>query len=170
MDEFISAGEAKWGQRSGLVLLLPHGYEGGGPDHSTGRIERFLQLCAEDNMTVANCSTPANYFHLLRRQALGHTHRPLIVFTPKSLLRAKAATSAVDDFTSGSFAPVLADPGARDRAVDPAGVRRVLLCSGKVSYELLAARDAAGAADTAILRMEQLYPIPGDAPPQALAP
>ncbi|HVX45193.1 MAG TPA: multifunctional oxoglutarate decarboxylase/oxoglutarate dehydrogenase thiamine pyrophosphate-binding subunit/dihydrolipoyllysine-residue succinyltransferase subunit, partial [Mycobacteriales bacterium] len=165
VDEFVSAGEAKWGQRSRLVLLLPHGYEGGGPDHSTGRIERFLSLCAEDNMTVANCTTPANYFHLLRRQALGHTHRPLIVFTPKSLLRAKAATSAVEDFTSGSFAPVIGDS-----TVDPAGVRRVLFCSGKIYYELAAARDAAGATDTAILRLEQLYPIPGDALTQALAP
>ena len=99
IDEFISSGEAKWGQRSGVVMLLPHGLEGQGPDHSSGRIERFLQLSAENNMTVANCSTPANYFHLLRRQALSDVHRPLVVFTPKSLLRAKAAVSAVEDFT-----------------------------------------------------------------------
>jgi 2-oxoglutarate dehydrogenase complex dehydrogenase (E1) component-like enzyme len=157
VDEFISSGEAKWGQRSRVVCLLPHGYEGGGPDHSTGRIERVLQMCAEDNMTVANCTTPANYFHLLRRQALGHTHRPLIVFTPKSLLRAKAATSAVEDFTSGRFAPVLDDP-----TVDPASVRRVLFCSGKVYYDLVAARAEHGDTGTAIIRLEQLYPLPGD--------
>jgi 2-oxoglutarate dehydrogenase complex dehydrogenase (E1) component-like enzyme len=165
MDEFISSGEAKWGQRSRVVILLPHGYEGGGPDHSTGRIERVLQMCAEDNMTVANCTTPANYFHLLRRQALGHTHRPLIVFTPKSLLRTKAATSAVEDFTSGRFAPVLDASG-----VDPAGVRRVLFCSGKVYYDLVAARAEHGDTRTAIIRFEQLYPLPGDSLRAALAP
>jgi 2-oxoglutarate dehydrogenase complex dehydrogenase (E1) component-like enzyme len=162
IDEFISSGEAKWGQRSGVVLLLPHGLEGQGPDHSSGRIERFLQLSAENNMTVANCSTPANYFHLLRRQALSDVHRPLVVFTPKSLLRAKAAVSDVADFTEDEFHPVLADPGVGGKPLDGSAVRKVLLCSGKVSYELFAQREAEGRTDTAVLRVEQLYPLPVD--------
>jgi 2-oxoglutarate decarboxylase len=162
IDEFISSGEAKWGQRSGVVLLLPHGLEGQGPDHSSGRIERFLQLSAENNMTVANCSTPANYFHLLRRQALSDVHRPLVVFTPKSLLRAKAAVSPVADFTEERFRPVLPDPGVGGEPLDASAVRRVLLCSGKVSYELFAQREASGTADTAVLRVEQLYPLPDE--------
>jgi 2-oxoglutarate dehydrogenase E1 component/2-oxoglutarate decarboxylase len=160
IDEFISSGEAKWGQRSGVVLLLPHGLEGQGPDHSSGRIERFLQLCAENNMTVANCTTPGNYFHLLRRQALSDVHRPLIVFTPKSLLRAKAAVSPVSDFTDEGFRQVLPDPGLGGRPLDGGAVRRVLLCSGKVAYDLMAQRETAGRADTAIVRVEQLYPLP----------
>jgi 2-oxoglutarate dehydrogenase complex dehydrogenase (E1) component-like enzyme len=160
IDEFISSGEAKWGQRSGVVLLLPHGLEGQGPDHSSGRIERFLQLCAENNMTVANCSTPANYFHLLRRQALSDVHRPLVVFTPKSLLRAKAAVSAADDFTENGFSPVLGDPGVGGEPLDDGAVRRVLLCSGKVFYDLAAHRESEGIASTAIVRVEQLYPLP----------
>jgi 2-oxoglutarate dehydrogenase E1 component/2-oxoglutarate decarboxylase len=161
IDEFISSGEAKWGQRSGVVLLLPHGLEGQGPDHSSGRIERFLQLSAENNMTVANCSTPANYFHLLRRQALSDVHRPLVVFTPKSLLRAKAAVSAVADFTDEGFQPVLGDPGVGGEPLDDAAVRRVLLCSGKIAYDLGAHREAEGTADVALVRVEQLYPLPG---------
>ncbi|MCZ2816550.1 multifunctional oxoglutarate decarboxylase/oxoglutarate dehydrogenase thiamine pyrophosphate-binding subunit/dihydrolipoyllysine-residue succinyltransferase subunit [Modestobacter sp. VKM Ac-2984] len=169
IDEFISSGEAKWGQRSGVVLLLPHGLEGQGPDHSSGRIERFLQLSAENNMTVANCSTPANYFHLLRRQALSEVHRPLVVFTPKSLLRAKAAVSPVGDFTEQRFRPVLPDPGVGGEALDASAVRRVLLCSGKISYELLAQREKDGTADTAILRVEQLYPLPAEEIAEALA-
>jgi 2-oxoglutarate dehydrogenase E1 component/2-oxoglutarate decarboxylase len=160
IDEFISSGEAKWGQRSGVVMLLPHGLEGQGPDHSSGRIERFLQLAAENNMTVANCSTPGNYFHLLRRQALSDVHRPLVVFTPKSLLRAKAAVSPVSDFTDESFRPVLPDPGVGGEPLDEGAVRRVLLCSGKVVYDLLAQREASGTADTAVVRVEQLYPLP----------
>jgi 2-oxoglutarate decarboxylase len=160
IDEFISSGEAKWGQRSGVVMLLPHGLEGQGPDHSSGRIERFLQLSAENNMTVANCTTPANYFHLLRRQGLSDVHRPLVVFTPKSLLRAKAAVSSVEDFTDQGFRPVLPDPGSGGKALDEGAVRRVLLCSGKVAYDLLAHRESAGATDTAIVRVEQLYPLP----------
>ncbi|MGY1829968.1 multifunctional oxoglutarate decarboxylase/oxoglutarate dehydrogenase thiamine pyrophosphate-binding subunit/dihydrolipoyllysine-residue succinyltransferase subunit [Geodermatophilus sp. SYSU D01180] len=162
IDEFISSGEAKWGQRSGVTMLLPHGLEGQGPDHSSGRIERFLQLCAENNMTVANCSTPGNYFHLLRRQALSDVHRPLVVFTPKSLLRAKAAVSPVADFTDEGFRPVLGDPGVGGEPLDDAAVRRVLLCSGKVAYDLLAQRETEGRADTAILRVEQLYPLPAE--------
>jgi 2-oxoglutarate dehydrogenase E1 component len=160
VDEFISSGEAKWGQKSGVVLLLPHGHEGQGPDHSSARIERFLQMCAEDNMTVANCTTPANHFHLLRRQTLTNQHRPLVAFTPKSLLRHRAAVSPLEDFTSGTFQPVLADPGLDGTPLNPAEVRRVLLCSGKVFYDLLAARAQRKLADTAILRLEQLYPLP----------
>ncbi|WP_233492412.1 multifunctional oxoglutarate decarboxylase/oxoglutarate dehydrogenase thiamine pyrophosphate-binding subunit/dihydrolipoyllysine-residue succinyltransferase subunit [Blastococcus sp. TF02A-30] len=162
IDEFISSGEAKWGQRSGVVLLLPHGLEGQGPDHSSGRIERFLQLCAENNMTVANCTTPANHFHLLRRQALSDVHRPLVVFTPKSLLRAKVAVSQLEDFTEQGFRPVLPDPGVGGEPLDAAAVRRVLLCSGKVAYDLMAQRENEGTADTAIVRVEQLYPLPAE--------
>ncbi|MDQ1684737.1 MAG: multifunctional 2-oxoglutarate metabolism enzyme, partial [Frankiaceae bacterium] len=157
VDEFISAGEAKWGQRSSLVLLLPHGYEGQGPDHSSARIERYLALSAEDNWTVAVPSTPASYFHLLRQQALSGRRKPLIVFTPKSMLRLRAATSDPAEFTAGTFRPVLTDP----REPDPASVRRVLLCAGKVYYELDKKREATGASDTAILRLEQVYPLAG---------
>jgi multifunctional 2-oxoglutarate metabolism enzyme len=158
IDEFISSGEQKWGQRSGVVLLLPHGYEGQGPDHSSARIERFLALCAQDNMTVAVPSTPANYFHLLRWQALSTRIKPLIVATPKSMLRLKAATSAVADFTSGSFRPVL---GEREQ-LDDAAVRRVLLCTGKVYYDLAERRAAESRGDIAIIRVERLYPLPAD--------
>ncbi|MDT7538258.1 MAG: multifunctional 2-oxoglutarate metabolism enzyme, partial [Actinomycetota bacterium] len=157
VDEFIASGEAKWGQRSGVVLLLPHGYEGQGPDHSSARLERYLQLCGEDNMTVAAPTTPANYFHLLRRQALTSHKRPLIVMSPKSMLRLRAAASSVDDFTSGDFSPVLADPDQ----LDPAGVTRVVLSAGKVFYDLLAARRKSGDTGTALVRVEQLYPVPG---------
>jgi 2-oxoglutarate dehydrogenase E1 component len=155
IDEFIASGEQKWGQRSSVVLLLPHGYEGQGPDHSSARPERFLQLCAQDNMTVAMPSTPASYFHLLRRQALSTDHRPLIVMTPKSMLRLKAATSATEDFTHGSFAAVLTDGG-----IDPRGVRRIVMCSGKVAYDILAARAASQRQDVAVVRLEQWYPLP----------
>jgi 2-oxoglutarate dehydrogenase E1 component len=160
MDEFISSSEQKWGQRSSVVLLLPHGYEGQGPDHSSGRIERFLQMCAEDNMTVAVPSNPASYFHLLRWHAYHEPRRPLIVFTPKSMLRLKAAASAVEDFTSGDFRPVIPDG---ESGVRPEGVRRVLLCSGKVYWDLLAERAkraASGGAEVAIVRVEQLAPLP----------
>ncbi|CAN5291581.1 multifunctional oxoglutarate decarboxylase/oxoglutarate dehydrogenase thiamine pyrophosphate-binding subunit/dihydrolipoyllysine-residue succinyltransferase subunit [soil metagenome] len=169
IDEFISSGEAKWGQRSGVVLLLPHGNEGQGPDHSSGRPERFLQMCAEDNMTIANCSTPANYFHLLRRQALQERHRPLVVFTPKSLLRLRAATSTVTELTSGTFAPVRPDPGIGRDDLDPAGVNRVLLCSGKVAYDLLAYRAEQQRTDTGIVRIEQLYPFDDESLAAALS-
>ncbi len=158
VDEFISSGEQKWGQRSGVVLLLPHGYEGQGPDHSSARIERFLSQCAQDNMTVAVPSTPANYFHLLRWQALSARIKPMIVATPKSMLRLKAATSAVADFTSGSFRPVIGEPAD----FDTAAVRQVLLCSGKVYYDLAERRRAEGRADVAIARVERLYPLPAD--------
>ncbi|MCG5214298.1 multifunctional oxoglutarate decarboxylase/oxoglutarate dehydrogenase thiamine pyrophosphate-binding subunit/dihydrolipoyllysine-residue succinyltransferase subunit [Streptosporangium sp. KLBMP 9127] len=155
IDEFISAGEQKWSQRSSVVLLLPHGYEGQGPDHSSARIERFLQLCAQDNMTVAQPTTPANYFHLLRWQALSDRHRPLVVFTPKWLLRLKAAASSVDEFTSGAFQPVIGDS-----TVDPSRVRRVVLCSGKVYYDLASARTKRERDDVALVRLERLYPFP----------
>jgi 2-oxoglutarate dehydrogenase complex dehydrogenase (E1) component-like enzyme len=155
IDEYISSGEAKWGQRSAVTLLLPHGYEGQGPDHSSARPERFLQLAAENNMTVAMCSSPANQFHLLRRQGLSPVRRPLISMTPKSLLRLKAAVSQLDEFTTGTFQPVLPDT-----TVDPAQVTRVLMCSGKVYYDLAAAREKQGRTDIAILRVEQLYPLP----------
>ena len=159
IDEYISAGEAKWGQRSSVALLLPHGYEGQGPDHSSARVERFLQLCAEKNMTVAQCTTPANWFHLLRRQGLTSVRRPLIAFTPKSLLRLKAATSPVEAFTSGTFAPVVVDGPSGDDAT----VTRVVLCSGKIAYDLLAQRASQSVGDrTAVVRLEQLYPMPVD--------
>jgi 2-oxoglutarate decarboxylase len=158
VDGFISSGEAKWGQRSAVTLLLPHGQEGQGPDHSSGRPERYLALCAEDNMRVAVPSTPANYFHLLRRQALSPKKKPLVVFTPKSLLRHRMVISAVSDFTSGTFQPVLGDP----EALDATAVRRVLLCSGKIYYDLVTARAERGIKDIAIVRVEQLYPLPAD--------
>jgi multifunctional 2-oxoglutarate metabolism enzyme len=160
VDEFISSGEVKWGQQSSLVLLLPHGQEGQGPDHSSGRPERFLQLCAQDNMRVANPTTPANYFHLLRRQALSPKRKPLIVFSPKSLLRHKLAVSSVADFTTGRFQPVIGDAGVNGTPLDAGAVKRVLLCSGKVYYDLFQARAERGLTDTAIIRMEQIYPLP----------
>lgn len=166
IDEFISSSEQKWGQRSSVVLLLPHGYEGQGPDHSSGRIERFLQLCAEGNMTVAMPSTPASYFHLLRRQAYARPRRPLVVFTPKSMLRLKAAASAVEDFTTGSFRPVIGDTGD----LDPGAVDRVLMCTGKVYWDLAAHRERVGDRRTAIVRVEQLYPLDGEALSEALSP
>ncbi|HST35764.1 MAG TPA: 2-oxoglutarate dehydrogenase E1 component, partial [Allosphingosinicella sp.] len=160
IDQFIAAGEAKWLRASGLVLLLPHGYEGQGPEHSSARPERFLQLCAEDNMQVANCTTPANYFHILRRQMNRDFRKPLIIMTPKSLLRHKSAVSSLADFTGEShFQRILSDPSAPK---DP-DVRRLVLCTGKLAYELFEARDAAGDGHTSIVRIEQLYPFPGEA-------
>ena len=161
IDQFIAPAESKWGQPSGLVLLLPHGYEGQGPEHSSARIERFLQLCAENNMQVANCSTPAQYFHILRRQMYGGADRrgvrkPLIIFTPKSILRNAAAVSPLSEFMRGSFREVLSDPAN----LDTGRVKRVLLCSGKVYYDLAAERAKRGVQDVAIVRMEQLYPFP----------
>ncbi|WP_460447119.1 multifunctional oxoglutarate decarboxylase/oxoglutarate dehydrogenase thiamine pyrophosphate-binding subunit/dihydrolipoyllysine-residue succinyltransferase subunit, partial [Angustibacter aerolatus] len=158
IDEFISASEQKWGQHSSVVLLLPHGYEGQGPDHSSARIERFLQMCAEDNMTVAMPSSPASYFHLLRRQAYARPRRPLVVCTPKSMLRLKAAVSAPEDFTTGEFRTVIPD-----ESVDAAQVDRVVMCSGKITWDLLAERERRGDTRTAIVRVEQLAPLPVDA-------
>jgi 2-oxoglutarate dehydrogenase E1 component len=154
IDEFISSGEQKWGQRSSVVLLLPHGYEGQGPDHSSARIERFLQLSAQDNMTVARLTTPANYFHLLRWQALSPVRRPMVLFTPKSMLRHKAAVSPAEAFTSGHFRPVIPDD-----TVLPDEVTKVILCSGKVYYDLAAYRAEHEITDTAIVRVERLYPL-----------
>ncbi|CAN5139493.1 multifunctional oxoglutarate decarboxylase/oxoglutarate dehydrogenase thiamine pyrophosphate-binding subunit/dihydrolipoyllysine-residue succinyltransferase subunit [soil metagenome] len=160
IDEFISSGEAKWGQLSDVVLLLPHGHEGQGPDHTSGRIERFLQLCAEGSMTVAQPSTPANYFHLLRRHALDGIHRPLIVFTPKSMLRNKAAVSDIKEFTEAKFKSVIEEPAYTEGDGDRSKVERILLCSGKLYYDI-AARKAKDKTDkVAIVRIEQLYPLP----------
>ncbi|GAB3809660.1 multifunctional oxoglutarate decarboxylase/oxoglutarate dehydrogenase thiamine pyrophosphate-binding subunit/dihydrolipoyllysine-residue succinyltransferase subunit [Kribbella italica] len=161
IDEYISAGEAKWGQKSGVVLLLPHGYEGQGPDHSSARIERFMALCAENAMTVAQPSTPASYFHLLRRHTLGEEHNPLIVFTPKQLLRRKEAVSQPDELTSGTFRPILGDAEAEATA---ATVERVILSSGRIAYDLFAERKKTETdkISTAVIRVEQLYPLPAE--------
>jgi 2-oxoglutarate decarboxylase len=156
IDQFLSAAEDKWGQTSGLTLLLPHGYDGQGPEHSSGRIERFLSLCAENNMQVCNATTAAQFFHLLRRQVRRPVRKPLVVFSPKYLLRAKESRSPITDFTSGGFREVLDDTVA-----DPSTIRRVLLCSGKVAYDLIKRRDETGA-PVAVVRLEQLYPWPQD--------
>ena len=155
VDEFISSALQKWGERSSLVLLLPHGYEGQGPDHSSARIERYLQLCAEQNMTVAQPASPANYFHLLRWHAKNPARRPLIVFTPKSMLRLKAAASALSDFTSGHFRPVIGDDSVQNAS-------RMIFCSGKIYHDLVAERAKLGETGTAIVRVELLYPLPID--------
>ncbi|WP_327185054.1 multifunctional oxoglutarate decarboxylase/oxoglutarate dehydrogenase thiamine pyrophosphate-binding subunit/dihydrolipoyllysine-residue succinyltransferase subunit [Streptomyces sp. NBC_01334] len=157
VDEYISAAEQKWGQTSGVTLLLPHGYEGQGPDHSSARVERFLQLCAQNNMTVAMPTLPSNYFHLLRWQVHNPHHKPLVVFTPKSMLRLKAAASKAEEFTSGQFRPVIGDT----TITDPAAVKKVVFCAGKVYYDLEAERQKRGVTDTAIIRLERLYPLPG---------
>lgn len=153
IDEFISSSLQKWGERSGVVLLLPHGYEGQGPDHSSARIERFLSLCAETNMTVAQPSTPASYFHLLRWHAKNPTPRPLIVFTPKSMLRLRAAASTLAEFTQGHFKPVITDPSVTNAT-------RLIFCSGRIYYDLIAERAKLGEESTAIVRVEQFYPLP----------
>ncbi len=160
IDQFITSGESKWLRANGLVMLLPHGYEGQGPEHSSARPERFLQSCADDNIQVANCTSPANYFHLLRRQMHRNFRKPLIVMTPKSLLRHKLAVSNAEDFQGDShFRRLLSDTnGAAD--VD---TKRLVLCTGKVAYDLIEARDAHGDTDTQIVRVEQLYPFPGNA-------
>ena len=163
IDEFVAGGEQKWGQRSSLTLLLPHGYEGQGPDHSSARPERFLQLCAQDNMIVTMPSTPASYFHILRLQANATIVRPLVIFTPKSLLRSKKAVSHTADFMSGHFHPLITDP----EHTGP-GIRKVLMCSGKVFYDLDAYREEHGITDVAILRFERLYPLPFRTLPPAL--
>jgi 2-oxoglutarate dehydrogenase E1 component len=159
IDQFIASGESKWLRANGLVLLLPHGYEGQGPEHSSARLERYLQLCAEDNIQVANCTTPANYYHLLRRQMHRSFRKPLIIMTPKSLLRHKLAVSKAEDFQGAShFMRILSDtnpPADKD-------VKRLVLCSGKVAYDLIEARNAAEDMNTAIVRLEQIYPFPGE--------
>jgi len=153
IDEFISSALQKWGERSSVVLLLPHGYEGQGPDHSSARIERFLALCAEKNMTVAQPSTPASYFHLLRFHAANPKRRPMIVFTPKSMLRLKAAASSINDFTSGTFLPVIGDHEVQNAT-------RLIYCSGKIYHDLVAERTRLNDSSTAIVRVERLYPLP----------
>jgi 2-oxoglutarate dehydrogenase E1 component len=155
VDQFIVSGRSKWGQTSRLVLLLPHGYEGNGPEHSSARLERFLQLAAQDNIRVVNCTTAAQFFHLLRRQALDATARPLVVMTPKGLLRLREATSTLEELAERSFQPVLDDPAA-----DHAGVRRLVLCSGKIYYDIAAHELRESATTVAVARIEQLYPFP----------
>ncbi len=155
IDQFISSAEAKWGRLSGLVMLLPHGFEGQGPEHSSARLERYLQLCAQENIQVCVPSTPAQMYHLLRRQMLRQYRKPLIVLTPKSLLRHKAAVSSLDELASGCFQPVIGD-----NAVYPEKVTRVVITSGKVYYELEQARREGNMNHIAIIRLEQLYPFP----------
>ena len=155
IDQFIVSGLSKWGQTSRLTLLLPHGYEGNGPEHSSARLERFLQLAAQENIRIANCTTAAQYFHLMRRQALDPSARPLIVMTPKGLLRLKQAASELRELAEGSFRPVIDDPAA-----DPALVRRLVLCSGKVYYDLVGHELRRDADWIAVARLEQLYPFP----------
>jgi len=158
IDQFIASGEVKWGRLCGLVMLLPHGYEGQGAEHSSGRIERYLQLCADYNIQVCIPSTPAQMFHLLRRQMLRPYRKPLIVFTPKSLLRSKDAASPLAELTDGHFQPIIAEA----EQLDNKKVRRIIACSGKVYYDLLAARRSKEKMDMAIIRIEQLYPFPHD--------
>jgi 2-oxoglutarate dehydrogenase E1 component len=166
IDQFISAGERKWLRLSGLVCLLPHGYEGQGPEHSSARLERFLQMCAEDNMQVANCTTPANYFHVLRRQLRRDIRKPLILMTPKSLLRHKRAVSRLDEMASNTtFHRLLWDDaqmhsGEKIKLAADDKIRRVVLCSGKVYYDLYEEREKRGIDDIYFLRIEQLYPVP----------
>ncbi len=156
IDQFMSSGEAKWGRLCGLTLLLPHGYEGQGPEHSSARLERFLQLCAEHNMQVCVPTTPAQIFHLLRRQAVRPLRKPLVVMTPKSLLRHKRAKSSLEDLSEGRFQTVLDDRADMDHK----DIKRVVMCSGKVFYDLLEKRESDDLNDTALVRIEQLYPFP----------
>jgi len=156
IDQFLVSGNAKWGQSSRLTLLLPHGYEGNGPEHSSARIERFIQLAAEDNVRIAVPSTAAQYFHLLRKQALTPALRPLIVFTPKSLLRHKGANATLQQLTDGRFEPVLVDP----RVDDPNTVRHLVICSGKVFHDIEAREERAAITDVAVARLEMIYPFP----------
>jgi 2-oxoglutarate dehydrogenase E1 component len=165
VDQFITSAEEKWRRLSGLVLLLPHAFEGQGPEHSSARLERFLELAVNDNIQVVNPTTPAQYFHLLRRQVLRRWRKPLIVMTPKSLLRHPKVVSALNDLDHGGFQRILGDP-----TVSPEGVAGILLCSGKVYYDLLAKRDEIARGDVAILRLEQLYPLRDEQLTEALAP
>ncbi|MEE2828420.1 MAG: hypothetical protein VX498_04460 [Myxococcota bacterium] len=163
IDQFLCSSEAKWNRSSGLVLLLPHGYEGQGPEHSSARLERFLQLSGDDNWRVMNLTEPAQLFHALRGQLHRNYRKPLIVMTPKSLLRHPRCVSALEDFTDRGFRAVIPDP------IDPAGITRVVLCSGKVYFDLLAAREAAGEWRVALVRLEQLFPLDRSAVLEALA-
>ena len=159
IDQFISSGEAKWGRACGLVMLLPHGFEGQGPEHSSARLERYLHLCADNNMEVVQPTTAAQIFHVLRRQMLRMQRKPLIVMTPKSLLRHKDAASPLDGLANGSFLPVL---GEVDKTLDMEKVKRVLVCTGRVYYDLAHRRAELGRQDVAIVRLEQMYPFPHD--------
>ncbi len=156
IDQYIAASEDKWKQTSRLVMLLPHGYEGQGPEHSSARLERYLQLCAENNLQVCYPTTPAQYFHLLRRQVRPGMERPLVVMTPKSLLRLPAASSSIDDLATGGFRPVIDDAEIKDAGA----VRRVVLCSGKLYYDLMDARKKTEDRSVAVVRLEQFYPFP----------
>ena len=156
IDQYIAASEDKWKQKSRVVMLLPHGYEGQGPEHSSARLERYLQLCAENNLAVCYPTTPAQYFHLLRRQVRPGMERPLIVMTPKSLLRLPAASSTIEDLENGGFKPVIDDA----EIAEPAAVEKVVLCSGKLYYDLIDARKKAQELRVAIVRLEQFYPFP----------
>jgi multifunctional 2-oxoglutarate metabolism enzyme len=169
LDQFVSAGRAKWGETSRLTLLLPHGFEGQGPEHSSARLERFLQLAAEENFRVAYCTTPAQYFHLLRRQAMDRRVRPLVVMTPKSLLRLPQAASRLEELAHGGFRPVLEDPAIAERAERAGNVQRVVLCSGKLYYDLVAEAEKLGDERPAIVRVEQLYPFPAEELRETLA-
>ena len=155
IDQFIGSAESKWQRPSGIVLLLPHGYEGQGPEHSSARLERFLQACAEDNIQVCNLTTAAQYFHVLRRQMKRDFIKPLIIMTPKSLLRSEAAASRTEDFTEGGFVEILADAGV----TDPATIERVVFCSGKIYYDLVNHRAEQKITNTAIVRLEQPHPL-----------
>ena len=155
IDQFVVAGRSKWGQTSRLTLLLPHGYEGNGPEHSSARLERFLQQGAQENIRIANCSTSAQIFHLLRRQALDATARPLVVMTPKGLLRLRQASSTLDELAAGAFLEVI-----DDTTVDRGGIRRLVLCSGKIYYDVTGHETRASAGSVAVARLEQLYPFP----------
>ncbi|MBT8116266.1 MAG: 2-oxoglutarate dehydrogenase E1 component, partial [Gammaproteobacteria bacterium] len=156
IDQFITSGEGKWGRLCGLTLLLPHGYEGQGPEHSSARLERFLQLCNDHNIQVCNPTTPAQMFHMLRRQMIRPVRRPLVVMSPKSLLRHKLATSTLEELSQGRFNPVLGDTVIED----PLAVTRLVMCSGRVYYDLLERRAEAGLDTVGLIRMEQLYPFP----------
>jgi len=167
IDQFISSGESKWLRLSGLVLLLPHGFEGQGPEHSSARFERYLQMCGQDNWQICNLTTPANYFHALRRQVRRDFRKPLVIMTPKSLLRHKRCVSdLIDMSTQSQFLRVI---GETEKLVANSKVRRVVLCTGKVYYDLMQAREDAGINDTAILRVEQLYPWPKETLTKELA-
>jgi 2-oxoglutarate dehydrogenase E1 component len=155
VDQYVASAETKWQRGNGLVMLLPHGYEGQGPEHSSARIERFMELCADNNIQVANCTTPANFFHILRRQLHREFRKPLIIFTPKSLLRNPQCVSTIEDFTKGKFKDLIDDAYVTDKSV-----KRVLFCSGKIYYDLLNKQQADKRKDVAIVRIEQLYPTP----------
>jgi len=157
IDQFITSGEHKWGRMCGLTMLLPHGYEGQGPEHSSARLERFLQLCAEHNIQVCIPTTPAQVYHMIRRQAIRPMRRPLVVMSPKWILRHKLATSSLEDLANGQFLNVI-----QDAEVEPSKARRLIICSGKVYYHLYEARQERGIDDIALVRVEQLYPFPDD--------